>query len=73
MEEKQYQLAAILMAFSVISSTETHAEINKHVDHNGRITDSNKAVSDANKLPTNPLFSTRNRAQTKLNQCSEKC
>ena len=65
MEEKTYQLAAILMAFSVIASTETHAEIYKHVDQNGRITYSNKAVSGASKLPANSPFSTKNRNQLK--------
>lgn len=65
MEEKTYQLAAILMAFSVISCTETHAEIYKHVDKSGRITYSNNAVSGASKLPANTPFSTKNRNQLK--------
>jgi len=65
MKENTYQLAAILMAFSVISSTETHAEIYKHVDQNGRITYSNKAISGASKLPANTPFPTKNRNQLK--------
>lgn len=60
MGEKTLQLAAILIIFSVALVTETHADIYKHVDKNGRITYSNKAVSGANKLPANPPFSTIN-------------
>ena len=65
MGDKTFRLAAILIIFSVALATETHAEIYKHVDKNGRITYSNKAVSGANKLPENPPFSTKNRSQTK--------
>lgn len=65
MGEKTIQLAIILIIFPAALVTETHAEIYKHVDKNGRITYSNKAVSGANKLPTNPSFSSENRAQTK--------
>ena len=65
MGDKTFRLAVILIIFSVALATETHAEIYKHVDKNGRITYSNKSVSGANKLPKNPPFSTKNRSQTK--------
>ncbi len=52
-------------AILVALATETHADIYKHVDKNGSITYSNMAVSGANKLPTNPPFSTKNRDHSK--------
>ncbi len=56
----EIRLAAILFIFSVTSITETYADIYKHVDKNGRITYSNKAVSGANKLSTNLPLSINN-------------
>lgn len=60
MGEKELRLAAILFTFSVVSITETYADIYKHVDKNGRITYSNKTVSGANKLSANSPLSTNN-------------
>lgn len=60
MGEKELRLAAILFTFYVVSITETYADIYKHVDMNGRITYSNKAVSGANKLSANSPLSTNN-------------
>ncbi len=60
MGEKELRLAAILVTLSVVSITEIYADIYKHVDKNGRITYSNKAVSGANKLSANSPLSTNN-------------
>ena len=61
-----FRLTAFASLFSVTLATETHADIYKHVDKNGGVTYSNKAISGANKLPENLPFSTNNSNHSKI-------
>ncbi len=61
MGAETFQLTTFAIFFSVALATETQADIYKHVDKNGNVTYSNKAVSGANKLPENSPISIKNR------------
>lgn len=68
MREKTLWLIILLFVFVIISIVDTHAEIYKHIDKDGRITYSNQTINGTNKSRFDPSAPRIHRDREKSNE-----